>query len=72
LGWTDSDSGSDVGASYRFTNFPEIEKWWKIIFCVYVMISLNSQALGLLDQSHSTDSEVKNTTADFSSHQRWN
>jgi len=35
LGWTDSDSGSDVGASYRFTNFQNIERWWEVIFCVY-------------------------------------
>lgn len=34
LGWTDSDSGSDVGASYRFTSYKDIEKWWEIIFSV--------------------------------------
>jgi SRSO17 transposase len=35
LAWTD----------YRFTNFPDIEKWWEIIFSVYLIISLNSPAL---------------------------
>ncbi len=40
LGWTD----------YRFTHFKDIERWWKIIFCVYTMISLNSQAFLSLNQ----------------------
>jgi SRSO17 transposase len=62
LGWHD----------YRLTNFPEIEKWWEIIFSVYLMISLNSQAFGLLNQAHPTDSEIQNPTADFSVHQQWN
>jgi hypothetical protein len=62
LGWHD----------YRLTNFPDIEKWWEIIFCVYLMISLNSQAFGLLDQSNPTDSEIENPTDDFSMHQQWN
>jgi SRSO17 transposase len=62
LGWHD----------YRLTSFPDIEKWWEVIFCVYLMISLNSQAFGLLNQSHPTDSEIKNPTADFSIHQQWN
>jgi len=62
LGWTD----------YRFTNFPDIEKWWEIIFCVYLMISLNSQALELLNASRSTNSEIKNPPVDFSTHQQWN
>jgi hypothetical protein len=55
LGWTD----------YRFTNFPEIEKWWEIIFCVFLMISLNSQAFELLNASDSTNSEIKNPPVDF-------
>jgi hypothetical protein len=62
LGWTD----------YRFTNFPEIEKWWEIIFCVFLMISLNSQAFELLNASDSTNSEIKNPPVDFSIHQQWN
>ena len=41
LGWTD----------YRFTNFKDIERWWEIIFGVYTMISLNSQAFLALNQS---------------------
>jgi len=40
LGWTD----------YRFTYFPDIERWWEIIFCVYTMISLNSPAFLALNQ----------------------
>jgi hypothetical protein len=62
LGWHD----------YRLTSFPDIEKWWEIIFSVYLMISLNSQAFGLLDQSYPTASEIENPTDDFSMHQQWN
>ncbi len=63
LGWTD----------YRFTNFQHIEKWWEIIFCVYTMISLNSQAFLSLNQSHSIETEVKeNSSVVFSNHQQWN
>ena len=36
------------------------------------MISLNSQAFGLLNQAHLTDSEIQNSTVDFSVHQQWN
>ena len=62
LGWTD----------YRFTNFADIEKWWEIISCVYLMISLNSQAFWSLNQPEIAECERKNTTADFSFHQQWN
>ena len=62
LGWHD----------YRLTNFSNIEKWWEIIFSVYLMISLNSQAFGLLTQSHPRDSESQSLRADFSIHQQWN
>jgi len=62
LGWTD----------YRFTNFPDIEKWWEIIFSAYLMISLNSPAFLSLNQSCPTETEIQPPLADFSSHQQWN
>jgi len=62
LGWTD----------YRFTNFQDIEKWWEIIFCVYLMISLNSPAFLSFNQSCQSDTEIQHPTVDFSSHQQWN
>lgn len=63
LGWTD----------YRFTNFQNIEKWWEVIFCVYTMISLNSEAFLDLTQSHQIETEVqKANSAAFSKHQQWN
>ena len=62
LGWTD----------YRFTNFQEIEKWWEIIFSVYLMISLNSPAFLSLNPSCQSDAEIQPTPVDFSSHQQWN
>jgi len=63
LGWTD----------YRFTNFQHIEKWWEIIFSVYTMISLNSQAFLSSNQSHLIKPEIKeNSSVNFSNHQQWN
>ena len=63
LGWTD----------YRFTNFKHIDKWWEIIFCVYTMISLNSQAFLALEQSDQIETKVqKSNPVDFANHQQWN
>ena len=63
LGWTD----------YRFTNFQHIEKWWEIIFCVYTMISLNSQAFLDLNQSHQIETKGQKGNSDnFYNHQQWN
>ena len=63
LGWT----------NYRFTNFQHIERWWEIIFCVYTMISLNSQAFLALNLSGQIPTEIKeNSSVDFSNHKQWN
>lgn len=62
LGWTD----------YRLTNCSDIEKWWEIIFSVYLMISLNSPAFLSLNLSCPTETEIPPPTVDFSSHQQWN
>ncbi len=32
LGWTD----------YRFINFQHIERWWEIIFCAYLLASIQA------------------------------
>ena len=63
LGWTD----------YRFTNFKHIERWWEIIFSVYTMISLNSQAFLGINKAHQIQLEVKeDSLIDFSNHKQWN
>ena len=62
LGWTD----------YRFTNFEEINKWWEIIFCTYLMISLNTQVFWSLNSSRLTESEVPQPNIDWTSHPQWN
>ncbi len=63
LGWTD----------YRFTEFKDIEKWWEIIFCVYTMISLNSQVFICLNQSDQIQTKIKdNKPVDFPNHKQWN
>jgi SRSO17 transposase len=61
LGWTD----------YRFTSFKDIEKWWEIIFSVYTIVSLNSQAFLSLNQQQTSKFERKNSSVDFSLHQQW-
>ena len=62
LGWTD----------YRFTNFKDIEKWWEIIFCVYTMISLNSQAFLALTKASQLPTKLEeNSDVDFYNHKLW-
>ena len=62
LGWTD----------YRFTNFNEINKWWEMIFCAYLMISLNTQAFVALNSDNISQSEASNINTDLTSHPQWN
>ncbi|MEA5606465.1 IS701 family transposase [Nostoc sp. UHCC 0252] len=53
LGWAD----------FRLTHYPQIEKWWEIVFSAYLLVSLHSeQLLKLAPQSESI----------FSSHPWWN
>jgi len=54
LGWT----------HYRFTNFPDIEKWWEIIFSAYWMISSHSKVLRDLNL-------IQESVVDFSLHPQW-
>ncbi|OWY64133.1 hypothetical protein B7486_48970 [cyanobacterium TDX16] len=35
LGWAD----------FRVTDYTQIEKWWEIVMCAYLMVSLHSQVL---------------------------
>lgn len=52
LGWAD----------FRLTHYPQIEKWWEIVFSAYLLVSLHSeQLLKLPPQSESR----------FSSHPWW-
>jgi hypothetical protein len=63
LGWTD----------YRFTKFPQIERWWEIVFSAYTMVSLNSPVFLGLNQSHQVQTEVEgNCGVIFSKHKQWN
>ncbi len=62
LGWTD----------YRFTNFQEINKWWSIIFCAYLMISLNTPAFLALNSSSIPNTEASKTNIDWAAHPQWN
>jgi len=48
LGWAD----------YRFTNYSSIERWWEIIFSVYLLISLQAQNFSSFEEAphHEDDS----------------
>jgi len=53
LGWAD----------FRLTHYPQIEKWWEIVFSAYLLVTLHSEQLLILPpQSKSR----------FSSHPWWN
>jgi SRSO17 transposase len=62
LGWTD----------YRFTNFPEINKWWEIIMSTYLMISLNTQTFLSLNSVTLAHSQSSKITINFTYHSQWN
>ena len=62
LGWTD----------YRFTHYQDIQKWWSIIFCVYLMISFHTQAFLSLNSSCIVNSELSTTNLALASHPEWN
>jgi hypothetical protein len=61
LGWTD----------YRFTNFSEIEKWWEIIFSVYLMISLQTPVFQQIPSSESEEKEENHQLLTYPQHQHW-
>ncbi len=64
LGWTD----------YRFTNFPEINKWWEIIFSAYWMVSSHSKIFHNLNPSQALSNsnlQPQNSIADYTVHPQW-
>jgi hypothetical protein len=61
LGWTD----------YRLTKFEQIERWWEIVFSVYLMVSLHSHPLAQIRQS-STEIEAPTTLPHPLLPQTWN
>ncbi|BAZ70892.1 transposase (plasmid) [Fischerella sp. NIES-4106] len=60
LGWSD----------YRVTDYKEIEKWWEIIFCAYLMVSLQSGAFRSLSQSRE-NSQADHQNNRFTQHPWW-
>jgi len=62
LGWTD----------YRFTGFSEIEKWWEMIFSVYLMVSLKALKLLRIKEAESATDEENNLITKALEHQDWN
>lgn len=62
LGWTD----------YRLTGFSEIEKWWEMIFSVYLMVSLEALKLLRIKEAESATAEENNLITKALEHQDWN
>jgi SRSO17 transposase len=62
LGWTD----------YRLTGFPEIEKWWEIIFSAYLMVSLEALKLLRIQEAESEKTEQNSLLINEPGHQDWN
>ncbi|QDZ41428.1 IS701 family transposase [Euhalothece natronophila Z-M001] len=62
LGWKD----------YRFTKFSEIEKWWEIIYCVYLMVSLQTPGFSSFEQDEDSDDKTQPSTSNNSpQHPNW-
>jgi len=62
LGWTD----------YRLTSFSAIEKWWEIIFCAYLMVSLKTPAFESLSSSSSPQARSDELEHERIPHPQWN
>jgi SRSO17 transposase len=60
LGWAD----------FRLTSYPQIEKWWEIVFSAYLMVSLYGEQFEKIEVSscHSTAVNIINK---FRKHYRW-
>jgi SRSO17 transposase len=61
LGWVD----------FRVTNYTSIERWWEIIFCAYLMVSLHAQHFcwqALMPSSPTSESPLP---LPFSQHPHW-
>ncbi|HEY9878278.1 MAG TPA: IS701 family transposase [Leptolyngbyaceae cyanobacterium] len=61
LGWAD----------FRLTDYPSIERWWEVIFCVYLMISLHAQHFCWHALMAQAGQEPRLTLEPFNQHQRW-
>jgi hypothetical protein len=61
LGWTD----------YRLTKFSAIERWWEIIFCVYLMTSFQTPVFVSLQKSDASQSQEENSTPEYRQPQDW-
>lgn len=61
LGWAD----------FRVTNYASIERWWEVIFCVYLMISLQAQHFSWQALIASSNSQSSSLPEPFSQHLHW-
>lgn len=61
LGWTD----------YRFTKFSEIERWWEIIYCVYLMVSLQTPVFSSFEQDEDSDDKEQQSSDHYTQPPNW-
>ncbi len=63
---------SELGwADFRVTDYTSIERWWELVFCVYLMISLHTQHFCWQTLLSSTESEAPMVASPFSFHPHW-
>jgi len=61
LGWHD----------YRLTDYNSIERWWEIVLCAYLLVSLHAAQFKHREKNTSTTTEVTSNAFPFRQHPHW-
>lgn len=61
LGWHD----------YRLTDYNSIERWWEIILCAYLLVSLHAAQFKHREKNTSTTPEITSNAFPFRQHPHW-
>lgn len=61
LGWAD----------FRLTDYTSIERWWEVIFCAYLMVSLHAQHFCWQALRSSSPTKPNPVLEEFSQHLHW-
>jgi SRSO17 transposase len=61
LGWHD----------YRLTDYNSIERWWEIVFCAYLLVSLHAEQFKHREKNASTTTAATSKAFPFRQHPHW-
>lgn len=61
LGWHD----------YRLTDYNSIERWWEIVLCAYLLVSLHAAQFKHREKNTSTTPETTSNPFPFRQHPHW-